>query len=734
MQKRGLSTIIVTLILILVSLVAVGIIWVVVRNVIQTGTEGVGLSQFSLSAKILDVSIDNSSNNVSLTVKRNAGKGELTGISFVFSSDADTEVVTRSVSLKELEQMNFIFHLNTSVSDLTSVSIVPLIKQDEKEIPGIALDKYTLGKSKSYITACIPSNCSILGYSCGNWNNGTCSGTLNCGTCGSGFTCGSGGTCVASCSPTTCSALGYTCGMGYANGTCSGNLNCGNCTSGYNCVGGNCVLQTSSSCGNNILEQGEVCDGTNVSGYTCATLLAGYVSGTLSCNSDCKRYITTSCVAGGTRTAASCSQTDVQNAINLASDGDTVIVPAGNCIWGTMNCHPDSNYCSLVRINKSIFLKSPGIGQVIITNRVPYAWNNVGLHLQSQAGKPIRVSGFTFIHDNISSQRTIYTTGACENLRVDHCKFQSGTDSIFFSTSKGVVDHCEFININTGVRIVGDYDASWNRPIVTGTGDGVFVEDNNFTIDGGYLSSTYNEMVYPQEGARPVLRYNLYNATYFKDYAPPFCSTHGNWGNTPPYYSDYRGQPIYEIYNNKVYSNFSYIIAMLAGGFRGGSQVVYNNNVVKLIPQSNEYIMGFTEEEGWVSGGPWCPNCPLLTSGPAQDQVINSFFWNNTLNGASNNNVYLAYTTINGEGYDNIIIQPNRDFYLHEPQSSGGKAYYVTNQQCTGTKTPTACCTGLNAGHCSAGHNDSLAYTTSGANAYYPYVPYPYPHPLTLIP
>lgn len=37
-NKRGLSTIVVTLIIILISLVAVGIVWVVVRNLINSGT------------------------------------------------------------------------------------------------------------------------------------------------------------------------------------------------------------------------------------------------------------------------------------------------------------------------------------------------------------------------------------------------------------------------------------------------------------------------------------------------------------------------------------------------------------------------------------------------------------------------------------------------------------------------------------------------------------------------
>ena len=38
-DKRGLSTIVVTLILIVLSLVAVGVVWVVVSNLLNTGTQ-----------------------------------------------------------------------------------------------------------------------------------------------------------------------------------------------------------------------------------------------------------------------------------------------------------------------------------------------------------------------------------------------------------------------------------------------------------------------------------------------------------------------------------------------------------------------------------------------------------------------------------------------------------------------------------------------------------------------
>lgn len=52
-DKRGLSTIVVTLIIILLSLVAVGIVWVVVRNIIVGGTAGA-----QVSSECINVNVD----------------------------------------------------------------------------------------------------------------------------------------------------------------------------------------------------------------------------------------------------------------------------------------------------------------------------------------------------------------------------------------------------------------------------------------------------------------------------------------------------------------------------------------------------------------------------------------------------------------------------------------------------------------------------------------------------
>ena len=111
MNKRGLSAIITTLLVVLLVLVAVGIVWGVVRNIIQEGAEEVSLGKFTLKADITQASVDNSSNNVSVTVERNPGKGELTGIKFVFSDGVNSEVITRTTTLQELGSETFRFHL-----------------------------------------------------------------------------------------------------------------------------------------------------------------------------------------------------------------------------------------------------------------------------------------------------------------------------------------------------------------------------------------------------------------------------------------------------------------------------------------------------------------------------------------------------------------------------------------------------------------------------------------------
>ncbi|MCX6746608.1 MAG: hypothetical protein NTU63_00550, partial [Candidatus Pacearchaeota archaeon] len=502
---------------------------------------------------------------------------------------------------------------------------------------------------------CTPTTCASLNHNCGNWTDG-CSGTLSCGVFGNG-SCQTGQTCNAT---------------------------------------GSCIQQIGYICGNNIIEPGEACDGSDLNGYNCSSVAAGFKSGTLRCNTNCKSYDVSQCVVGNTINALSCSQTDIQAAINNASNGYTVNVPAGNCVWTNPICISGSNYCTPVHIfKKSIVLKGAGIDKTNITSSFPVEWYNNVMVVENQGMQPTRVTGFTFTR---STSITIALSNVI-NFRVDHCKFNDNTQaSIAVGSSRGVIDHCIVINSNIGIRNSGDNDASWNRPIIPGTSDAVFAEDNIFIADksGTQDCGSLNEQIYHDSwGARSTVRNNLFDGSACnKDFAP--FEAHGNWPN-PPYTA--RGVVMIEAYNNifKAYKTYRFM------HFRGGSLLIFNNSMTYL-SGGRPAAIALTDENDWQTAF----FNPLDTTWSAQDQVFNSFFWDNTMNNlpVNESDVWLW------NALDAPFIQKNRDYWMHAPNTTGGRTEWIDPS---------------NPG---ADNNEILV---SGANAYYPYTPYAYPHPLTLI-
>lgn len=86
--------------------------------------------------------------------------------------------------------------------------------------------------------------------------------------------------------------------------SCSGCSDCydqsgaqADCLTNYYCDYGSCMEDDGSlvsDCGNNFIDAGEVCDGTNLNGNTCFSV-AGMLFGSLSCKSDCSGYNTVNC-------------------------------------------------------------------------------------------------------------------------------------------------------------------------------------------------------------------------------------------------------------------------------------------------------------------------------------------------------------------------------------------------------------------------------------------------------
>jgi len=135
-NKRGLSGVVTTLILILISLVAVGIIWVVIANVIGEGTQNVNLGKFTISLEISNVSVSDSG-TVDVTVRRNPGEGDLHAIKFSLENDSGTTVIDRDSDLGELGSK--VFNLPYP-GHVKSVSITPVLGSNGGVV-GSTLDK-----------------------------------------------------------------------------------------------------------------------------------------------------------------------------------------------------------------------------------------------------------------------------------------------------------------------------------------------------------------------------------------------------------------------------------------------------------------------------------------------------------------------------------------------------------------------------------------------------------------
>jgi flagellin-like protein len=88
-NKKGLSGVVTTLILVLLVLAAVGIIWVVISGIIDEGTQSATISSKCLEVEVkpTKVGCDAGRDNCNVTVTRSAGGEEIAGIKLIFSKE-----------------------------------------------------------------------------------------------------------------------------------------------------------------------------------------------------------------------------------------------------------------------------------------------------------------------------------------------------------------------------------------------------------------------------------------------------------------------------------------------------------------------------------------------------------------------------------------------------------------------------------------------------------------------
>lgn len=385
-----------------------------------------------------------------------------------------------------------------------------------------------------------------------------------------------------------------------------------------------------------------------------------------------------------TITAFSCSLTDVTQAYNSASSGDIVTIPAGNCSWS-----------STLTISKEITLMGAGKTSTVISN----SGANPLININPGSDLSVRVSSICFDNSPRIGSSAIDINGSMQGkyelsqIRIDNCKFINGARTIHArGWVEGVIDNNEFINCEIAIGVTGCNTASWNRPIEAGTGDSLFIEDNLFYVDNDFpdAQDEPEQQIYQQEGGRSVTRYNIFDGRNYTEGNFHCYDSHGNQAYYSVNPNGIRGQPIVEIYNNEMYAYKSYRLV----DFRGGSVLFYNNNLIT--ETGTAPFIDATEEESWQS----LFFKPLESTYNAEDQIMNSFFWNNKSNGNPITNIVPRMES------DTKFIQKDRDYFMHAPQPSGVKAIYMSRP----------------------GGDETLS--SDGSNAYYPYTPYTYPHPM----
>lgn len=150
-NKKGISTVIANVLIVLLVIASIGIIWAVVRPTIQSAGEQVSSDCFSLLINAESCVINSTAQTVIIDVSRDPGAGNLNGIRFIFAgsvsgvlsaNDHDTSGASMP---NELETSSFVFNL---------ADIIGLSSGDTVDVASVIGEQQTLCNPSGTPVAC----------------------------------------------------------------------------------------------------------------------------------------------------------------------------------------------------------------------------------------------------------------------------------------------------------------------------------------------------------------------------------------------------------------------------------------------------------------------------------------------------------------------------------------------------------------------------------------------------
>jgi len=396
----------------------------------------------------------------------------------------------------------------------------------------------------------------------------------------------------------------------------------------------------------------------------------------------------------------------VQAAINDASDGDIIDIPAGSFTWGAGQAY--------LSIPKAITLRGAGTGLTTINiSDTGGTYTNATIRVSAAA----TIKDFTIQQSSSASATSAINCGTANGWRITNIVYNSDTVAqngyfVYFTTF-GLIDNCTVtggVGSDEWIFGRGPFDA-WQTASTKGTENAVYVEDCVLTGQG-YLDANANASV--------VVR----NCTITPTTGAIKLDGHGQYSNVPA-----RSFRLMECYRNTwTTSNGSNPCFEI----RGGTGFIWDN-----VSASGPIYLG---DYRVVNGANTVSDYPLYDQvGTGQDPFPASaageplYLWNNTRSSGGSN--WAATQAIYGTSMVGLV-NPDRDYFETDTSFDGTSGVGRGTRAQMDAITPTL--TGVGFWVTDEGSWDTtLSANTSGrlyrwngsAWALY-YTPYTSPHPL----
>lgn len=408
--------------------------------------------------------------------------------------------------------------------------------------------------------------------------------------------------------------------------------------------------------------------------------------------------------------ATTCEQASVVAAVDAASPGDTILVPAGSCTWSATQDCPTAvgNVPSMLCIRKGVRLRGGIGGETTLTLSGPAPRGAIKFSPDADAlarNDPIEFSGFTVDSAGqtyAEGSLTLYPfpslAGILDNVKIHDNVFKNSTGSVVMVNGPvyGVMYSNTFMSCGGYmVRWEGGDAWSWDRvPREYGTGASFFFEDNTIRFAPG--APPGNDAFMTGQGAPGlVMRYNTFdlaNSTggelgdvhglqSMKDALPGEDANCGYEGHNPcdptrrvcQQWSTIKTELYGNLWTNLTHDLYLWIV------HRGSWLLMFNNTLEGTgrgaPPQYSQYS---------------CDSCTSAADQPSM-HVQNTYVWNNTANGSRMDLTKRLDFCSTAMGAPYTITQ-NRDFWNFNPNPLDGHTQQGIH--CGATAPTSPCSTG----------------------------------------